>query len=495
MQPADARSELGVDARLKLLDSLGFGVWVYDGQDVRYVNEALAAITGYAREEMLKPDFFRDLIHPDYVESVVARGQARIRGEPVEQAYEVPIIARDGGERWLSIRADRVELPEGPMSLVSCVDITERKQLEIQINDGTERVRSFLDTLPLLVVAADAQARPSFVNRTFLEYFGANEAELAKLDFAAAAHPEDACLLVERWREAQASETGYDLDCRLRHASGEFRWHSVRVRPVFNLQGSLAGWTTVAMDIHASKVLHLQLGQANEELARANRIKDEILSLVSHELRTPMTTLLGNTDLLRRRGNALSEEDRLGLVQDMAADARRLYGIIENMLVLARPQSLDDTIEPVLVGRVVAEAIGELRQRMPARPIELAIEEGVPPILGNAMFVEQIVQNLVSNADKYTPAGLPVLVEVSRDGHDALLSVADRGPGIRAEDIDRIFQPFYRSDELSSKAFGIGLGLTVCQRLVECMAGSISVANREGGGAAFHVRLPLAEAG
>jgi PAS domain S-box-containing protein len=491
MQPVESPAELGVAARLQLLDSLGFGVWVYDGRDVRYVNEALAAITGYSREEMLQPGFFRDLVHPDHAEALVERGQARVRGEEVEHAYELPIRARDGSERWLSVRADRVELPEGAMSLVSCVDVTARRQLQAQLTDGTERVLKFLDQLPLLVLASDTEGRAGIANANFRSYFGLPEGPLNAQELSDVAHPDDAPLVAQHWCEAQRTTQGYDLDCRVRSATGEYRWYSFRIRPVQNTQGAISGWTTVGMDIHESKELHLQLGAANEELARANRTKDEILSLVSHELRTPMTTLLGNTDLLRRRGDELDEDDRRGLIDDMATDAKRLYSIIENMLVLARPQTLDDSIEPVLIGRVVAQAVEELRARMPSRPIELQIDEQVPPVLGNQMFVEQIVQNLVSNADKYTPRGTPVLVRVGLAGEFALLCVADRGPGINADEFEKIFQPFYRSDELSSKAFGIGLGLTVCQRLTESMGGTITATNREGGGAEFHIRIPL----
>lgn len=484
--------ELRASERLHLLDHVGCGIWVFDGEDTRYVNFALCEITGYSREELLQPQFFRSLVHPDYVDLLLERGRARVRGEDVPAQYEIAIVHRSGGTRWLSLNASRVLLSDGPISLVSAVDITRLKETEHTISVGVERLRALLNALPAHIITTTPQGKPTFVNEYWLEYTGLSLAEAMARGTASVIHPEDATRAGRAWNRAKRTGTGYDIEYRVRHHSGDYRWQLFRIRP-FLENGQLLGWYCAAVDIHETKELHLNLQRANAELEIANRAKDEVLGLVSHELRTPITTLLGNSEMLARRWEDLEREDIRQVVTDIAVDARRLSSIIENMLVLSRSGLSDAAdLEPVLVQRVVAPLIEDMRRRFPTRTLTFDCAPALPPILGNPTFVRLVVENLITNAAKYSPAGTPIDIAAGFDDGAIAITVADRGPGIDAEDLERVFEPFYRANATSRSAFGIGLGLTVCKRLTEIMGGTIAVRNREGGGAEFRVSLPAA---
>jgi two-component system sensor histidine kinase KdpD len=250
----------------------------------------------------------------------------------------------------------------------------------------------------------------------------------------------------------------------------------------------------VSVDVHETRELREQLQLTVDQLASAILAKDEMLGLISHELRTPLTTLLGNASYLARHAGQIGAEEVNEFAGELQHDARRLHALIENMLVLSRLGSGAATIEtePIRVNRVVDEVVSEFRDRSPARPVEVSIDAAIPLGMANPAYFGQVLGNLLSNADKYSPPGGPIAITVVE--HDGFLetSVTDCGDGIPPEDVDHVFSPFFRSGQHSSFT-GLGLGLTVCQRLVELQGGTISVRNLPQGGCSFRFTTPVAE--
>jgi signal transduction histidine kinase len=238
-----------------------------------------------------------------------------------------------------------------------------------------------------------------------------------------------------------------------------------------------------------------QLGVAFNEMAdireRSTRAKDEFLSLVSHELKTPITTALGNAEILRNRADQLSVEDRQGAVEDIHESAQRLSAIIDNLLVLARlERGVAIETEPVSLVPTARAVIEEEMRRHPDRRV-LVRSDGTVIALAGEVYVRQIIQNVVANAIKYSSAEQPVEVEIGEEGGRAIVRVLDRGPGIDEAELPAIFEPFYRSERTASAAGGIGVGLSVCARLIEAMGGDIWCKNRPDGGCEFGFSLPL----
>ncbi len=231
-----------------------------------------------------------------------------------------------------------------------------------------------------------------------------------------------------------------------------------------------------------------QLELQNEALRAANTSKDEFLGLVSHELKTPITTILGNAVLLQKLGDRPEREE---VTRDLLAEVSRLTGIVDNLLALARleaGQTWDR--EPLLMDHLVQHAIERLRSQFGPRVTRVAAERGVV-VEANPEHLEMVVRNLLSNAYKYSPPDEPVDVGIRSEGRYAVVEVCDLGPGVGAGEEESIFDAFYRSREVHGVQ-GMGVGLTVCRRLVEASGGQIWATNRaDGRGAIFTFTTPL----
>lgn len=489
----DGAEILDARTRLELLDSVGSAIWVYDGQDVLYVNRALEILTGYARQEMLQPGFFERLIHPDDRDMILERGRARVRGEDVPEDYEVRIVALSGEVKTLAIHGRRAHLEGRWVSVVSAVDVTELREARRTVREGGAQLRALLNAVPATIIVTNDRGKPTFVNRYWLEFTGQPLEEAMARGTAPLIHPDDLDESTRRWQEAQRELSAYEIEYRIRDRHGEFRWQLFRIRPAISEEGALLGWTAISIDVHETRELREQLEVTVEQLAAAIQAKDEVLGLISHELRTPLTTLLGNAAYLARHAGQIGAEEVAEFAGELQRDARRLYTLIENMLVLSRLGSGENIeTEPVRVNRLVDEVVTEFRERVPAREVTVSIADGLRLGLANPSYFKQTLGNLLSNAEKYSPPNGPIAVVVAEQNDQLETSVTDSGPGIPAEDVDHVFSPFYRSRQHSTFQ-GLGLGLTVCQRLVELQGGTIAVRNLAAGGCRFQFTTPIAE--
>ena len=231
--------------------------------------------------------------------------------------------------------------------------------------------------------------------------------------------------------------------------------------------------------------------QSDEWLRTANAAKDEFLSLVSHELRTPITTILGNASVIQRHGHQLAPEDLASAVNDIHDDAARLNGIIDNLLALARLERGQQVeIEPLVLRRIARRVVDSHGAEHPDREYRLDFPPETILVEGNAVYIEQVLRNLLSNAERYSPEGSPIDVQATRRDGVLTIAVMDRGVGIDPEEAQDLFEPFFRSSRTAGMK-GIGVGLAVCKRLVEFQGGTLSAEPREGGGAVFAVSLPV----
>jgi signal transduction histidine kinase len=244
-----------------------------------------------------------------------------------------------------------------------------------------------------------------------------------------------------------------------------------------------------------------------EDLRKAHQIKDEFLGMVSHELRTPLTTIYGNARILNRASLMLADDDRKQAMQDIESEAERLQQIIENLLVLARFER--DGLAPgsgFEVRERVEEILSDFRRRRPTRSITLRfVKSGIDDtwygrkpadlhIAASEVYLEIVLKNLLSNADKYSPPGAPIDVLVETVREKVWFTILDRGKGLPPDDLSRIFEPFDRGS-YTGHTEGLGIGLAVCKRIVSALGGAIQATPRRdgGGGSEFSFGLPLAD--
>ncbi|MBI2765831.1 MAG: GAF domain-containing protein [Chloroflexi bacterium] len=244
----------------------------------------------------------------------------------------------------------------------------------------------------------------------------------------------------------------------------------------------------------SAQEIEARLLETNDALRRANDAKDEFLGMMSHELRTPLTVINGGARILRARSGQLEESAKDSIISDIEQESDRLFRMVENLLAMAHLDFTEEvSLEPVLAQRLVERVVEAFNRRRPDRKVIITTQGEIPPLCAEATYLEQIVRNLLSNADKYSPAGPPIEVTLRREGAEAAVTVKDRGVGIAADEAEMIFQRFYRSERTARLIGGSGVGLALCRRLLEAMSGHIWAQPREGGGLEVTFTLPVYE--
>jgi two-component system OmpR family sensor kinase len=227
----------------------------------------------------------------------------------------------------------------------------------------------------------------------------------------------------------------------------------------------------------------------NARAASEQRLR-RFVADASHELRTPLAAIRAYAELFTR-GADRRPDDLARSMRGITAQSERMSLLVDDLLLLAR---LDEgrplELKPVELERIVGEAVETAKTVDPERPIELMVDHAV--VLGDRERLRQIIDNLLSNTRAHTPPATPVSVSVKRVNGNALIEVADTGPGMDREQVDRVFERFYRADPSRSRANGgVGLGLSIVSAVAHAHGGRVSASSEPGHGAAFVITLPL----
>lgn len=265
----------------------------------------------------------------------------------------------------------------------------------------------------------------------------------------------------------------------------------------------LAATRAIAEERAASQRLATELASAAADLAarydesqRNREFRDAFVGVLSHELRTPITTIYGMSHILSERLESLPQEAIRSHLRDIESEADRLNRLAEDLLVLSRAEGgrLEVADEPVLVGHAVRNAVESERMRSPDRTIVVDIPSRLPLVLGEDLYLGQVIGNFLSNATKYSPPGTTTRVVATSEDGGVAVRVIDAGPGLGDDPPDKLFDLFYRTPDAIRTASGAGIGLFVCRELVAAMGGRVWAANAPGPepGAEFGLWLPAA---
>jgi signal transduction histidine kinase len=230
-----------------------------------------------------------------------------------------------------------------------------------------------------------------------------------------------------------------------------------------------------------------------EELQRLSALRADFVSLVSHELRGPMAAVIGAARTLQQRWRELQPDQRQAFLSLIADETARLADLIGDVLDTSRIDAGTFTYRfgEVDLAALVRDAVAAASLSQDEVPVAARVVGRVPPIRGDRERLRQVLGNLIDNAVKYSPAGLPVDVRLASSDGVVRISVQDRGPGIAGGDQRLIFEKFGRVASGASKP-GTGLGLYIARSIAEAHGGSLSVASAPGRGATFTVTLPVA---
>ena len=289
-------------------------------------------------------------------------------------------------------------------------------------------------------------------------------------------HPDDLQLVRETVDRAYSEREPFEMEHRVLRPGGDVRW--------------LHGHGRVITDESGAPVRMVGTSQDITERRRIEELRESILSAVSHELRTPLTAIVGFALTLQERGLELTPATRVQIVDHLNTEARRLERLLSDLLDLDRLRHRASSVSfrRADLGRLVAGVVEDYGSD--SRPVSLEIDEIEAEV--DAPKVERIVDNLLANAFRHTPAGAEVRVRVTRSDGGAVISVDDRGPGVGPHEREAIFEIFQRGTAGMAAARGTGVGLALVAQFAALHGGRAWVEENPGGGASFRVFLPTA---
>lgn len=384
-------------------------------------------------------------------------------------------------------------------SVVALVtDITERKQAEAALRESEDRFRTVAETASDAIVMIDEQSTIVFINPAAESIFGYAVEEMRGQQLT--------MLMPEYLRHIHRQSLDRYIETGKKHIS----WRAVELPGLrkdgreIPLELSFGEFireghhffTGIARDISKRKELETALRLRAEELAEANRIKDEFLATLSHELRTPLTSILGWAHLLQT-GNLDTEVAARGL-EAIQRNAKAQAQLIEDLLDVSRVISgkLHIEIQPINLASVIEAAIDGVRPAADAKGVELtAMLDRSLVVSGDPDRLQQVIWNLLSNSIKFTAASGRIELQLVRapDAREAQIIVSDTGIGISADFLPHVFDRFRQADSTSTRNYaGLGLGLALVRHMVEMHGGHVRADSAGSGlGATFTVQLPL----
>ncbi len=270
--------------------------------------------------------------------------------------------------------------------------------------------------------------------------------------------------------------------------------------PLLDDDGQIIGTFGISRDVSAQVSAEnmlarqaAELSNQNDQLRELDRLKDEFIAAVSHELRTPLTSIIGYIELLEEEGVDGPNTGRFAQV--IGRNAEQLLRLVGDLLFLSRMRSgnLALELQGTDLAEIATEAVAEARPDTQRKHIDLVLSAAeIPQFAADPGRITQLLDNLLSNAVKFTGDGGTVEVSTGVADGQAVLAVTDTGTGIAADELERIFERFYRTAAATRQVVpGTGLGLAIALAIVEAHNGSITVDSTEGRGSTFTVRLPL----
>jgi two-component system CheB/CheR fusion protein len=490
------------EERLQLaIDGARMGTWFRDVRHERIVwDRQHARLLGFDPEHAPRPtdQLWLERVHPDDRARVVDELRAAHQAARTFDLQFRILRADTGEERWLAMHGRFLPDPDGTASVHSLgvvFDVTDAKRAEDDLRRSEALYRTLGEAVPDLVWSSDADGRPDYVNRRWLEYTGVSLEDFRRIGWTALVHPDDADALRERWTNATTREGVFEAEFRSRRHDGVYRWLWCRALPLHDGEGRVYKWVGIASDVTERRETEEHLRRTDAALREADKRKDEFLATLAHELRNPLAPIRYAVRLLRpdAPAAALSQArdtiDRQAtqmarLLDDLLDMSRITRGIIElKRRTLDLRQSVEDSIE---VARPMIDGVQHrLTVSLPGQP---AWVDADPTRLA------QIVGNLLQNAAKYTDPGGAIAVRLDLRDEDIVLSVRDTGIGLSPEMRARVFEMFSQVHKsITSPRGGLGIGLAIVRRLVELHGGTIEVHSAGlGQGTEFVVRLPRA---
>lgn len=440
-------------------------------------------------------------IHPDDAEQLKRSIENSIEENNIFQS-ETRSVNTKGETVWLESYGNVIRSgSNAPVKIVGVTqNITERRRTEEQLRESEQNLRTLADSIPQLAWMAEPDGYIFWYNKGWYDYTGTMPEQMEGWGWQSVHDPEILPEVVKEWKNSIENEKPFEMEFPLLGANGKFRWFLTRVNPLRDSQGKILRWFGTNTDIDDAKQIELEREAifkrekaARHEAEEANRAKDEFLSVLSHELRTPLNSMLGWVKMLN--AGMLDEEKKQHAYTVIERNIRQQNDLIEDLLDVSRIVSgkMNIETEEVDFTSIVATAIENIRPIADGKNIAIELQTAAEQkIIGDETRLNQIVNNLLNNAVKFTPENGKVNVNLSNTNGAIQLKISDTGIGIAPQFLPHIFDRFRQADSTTRRAqSGLGLGLTIVRHLTELHGGKINAASSGAGkGSTFTIELP-----
>jgi len=486
-----------------IINSLPVLVWSArpDGS-ADFVNKSWLDYAGRPADQILGWGFL-DLYHPDDIPGMVDIWKrdlehsdhtvlkGRIRGADGKYRWFYfsgrKLVDANGVVRWFGVNIDIEDLQYAENAL---------RQSEAALRESEHKLNLIINTIPAMAWSCTSDGRLEYFNQNLIDYVGLPFEEIVGFGFYRMFHPDDVEPMRMAWDDIVASKKSRPVDARIRRADGEYRWFNLRQSPLLDPDGNVVRWYGVVVDIEDRKRAEESLRQSQSELAHVTRMTatGELAVSIAHEVNQPLMAIVTNAGTCLRwlqPGHTDLEQARLA-AERIVRDGHRAGDIITSIRAMA--QKLPAKIEQTDLRPAVREVLNLLTGELQRRGIDVVLDMAEVPIevVGDRTQLQQVVLNLIMNSAEAMAASCEarrIVIRCTIDEELVKVSVSDTGRGVAVHQLERVFEAFY-----STKAEGIGMGLSICRSIVEAHGGRIwATAAENGGGGQFTFTLPLAE--
>lgn len=475
-----------------------------DQGNIAYWNNAAERIFGYSKEEAIGRHLHQ-LIVPQKYQSVYEKGLATFiktgRGGAIGKTLEASTIHKSGLEFSVEISLSSVNL-KGRWSAIGIArDITERKQTETQLADARNQLRDAIESLNVGLVMYDKDERLVICNEKYKEIYA-----IAAHKIVPGAYYEE--ILKEFCRITSEMNLNDNLTTKewIQQRLQSYRNPTVPVEQkvidrwimIDDQRTSEGGVVSLRYDITERKQAEEKLKQQNETLVKLNQDKNEFLAIAAHDLKNPLSAILGLAEEIQEAFDEMTKTELLefaGMIQD---SAERMFQLITNLLDVNMIEAgkVNISLKNVNILPILQKVVTDYYKKAQAKQITLQLQElfdinesFIAVVDENT--VHQILDNLISNAVKYSPQGKQIYVRICKNADNIRCEIQDEGAGLSKWDQQKLFRKFTR---LTTKPTGdehsTGLGLFIVKKLVEAMNGQVWCESELNQGATFIVKFP-----
>ncbi len=496
----DRESELSL-----LVDMVPSHLWrlTPEGEPI-FFNKRMVDFLGLDVADTNKPGMSRldaviQSVHPEDAQKFRnAIHHSLLTGEGFALRYR--LRRTDGVYRWMSSRAEPARDKNGRIVqwYGLCHDIDDQVRAEQALRDRERLLSQLVETLPAMIDCATPDGEPIYRSQRLREFLGYGIDELdgtgkarSTATLEAGVHPDDLAGVEESYSRSLSTGEPYAHRHRLRRFDGEYRWVETRAAAMRNVDGAIAQWNVICLDIDAEVRVREELQLARDTLARASQAASlaELSASIAHEVNQPLAAVVANSHACQRwlSSDPPNMERAQKTVDRIIRDANSVADVVSRIRALFK-QSMESRSYTTL-----SSAIGEAHDLMAEEAVrrrvrmEIDVEGDLPLVAFDRVQIQQVLTNLIRNGMDAMESIVDDRVlgmRVRRSGDAVRTEISDRGPGVPFS--EKIFEPFF-----TTKAHGMGMGLAICRSIVESHGGRLWTERNDPHGAKFVFTLPV----